>query len=98
MENDEPVAGISKGIAVVVWECANRHTSCCSGSLTPTVQMKAFIRSPGIISVGTYNCYLKGKQVGTVDADGYENAQRKAKEKFGEDAEAEWNAKHGIGP
>ena len=42
--------------------------------------------------MGTYRCYVNGEQVGTVEADGSLDARTKAKEKFGEGAESEWNA------
>ena len=46
--------------------------------------------------MGTYRCYVDETEVGTVDADGSLDARRKAKEKFGEDAEPEWNARKGL--
>ena len=42
--------------------------------------------------MSTYKCYIKGVRVGVVEADGSLEARVKAREKFGEDAESEWNA------
>ena len=41
--------------------------------------------------MNTYRCYINGNQVGTVDAEGSLEAREKAKQIFGDKAEAEWN-------
>ena len=43
-----------------------------------------------------YHCYIGATQVGTVDAEGSLEAREKAKEKFEDEAESEWNVKKQI--
>ena len=42
--------------------------------------------------MGTYRCYVDGKEVGSVEASGSLDARTKAKEEFGNEAESAWNA------
>ena len=42
--------------------------------------------------MGTYKCYVGGKEVGSVSADDSFDAMTKAKEKYGDGAEPSWNA------